>query len=306
MTSCNHERFIAEAIESVLQQDFKDLELIIVDDASTDASRQIIERYAEQDPRIRVISHERNLGISKGVNDGIDTARGKFVAQIDSDDVWVKEKLRKQLAILESNGNVIVWSEGELIGENGNSLGKTFSETYGSLTSNKSGAIFQDLIAGNYIFGSSLLFKRQNIGDLRYDEGLLYLNDYKFQLALARKCKFYFIAEPLAKYRVHGSNTLASSGPGIKMRRRRAYIEEIAIRRDAVRGYDGAVPAHTMAKVYASNGFCYGRLGENKEALRSYLRAIRSDPLSRSWIWLVQEGLGKVKSSARPWRSRDR
>ena len=224
MKSYNHESFITEAIESVLQQDFEDLELIIVDDASTDASRQIIERYAERDPRIRVIFHERNLGISKVVNDGIDAARGKFVAQIDSDDVWMRQKLRKQLAILESNENVIVWSEGELIGENGHSLGKTFSETYGRLTSNKSGAIFQELLEGPYIFASSLLYKRQDIGDLRYDEGLLYLNDYKFELELARKYKFYFFAEPLAKYRY----TAAIRSPVQGQKQRCDYAEPLS------------------------------------------------------------------------------
>jgi glycosyltransferase involved in cell wall biosynthesis len=70
----NHERHVEEAIKSVLRQDFEDLELIIVDNASTDTSRQITERYAEQDPRIRVIFQECNLGISKVVNDGIDAA----------------------------------------------------------------------------------------------------------------------------------------------------------------------------------------------------------------------------------------
>src|SRR5665647_3930572 len=99
MQTWNSERFIAEAIESVLGQDFADIELIIVDDGSTDATRQIIERYAKQDPRIRAIFHERNLGMSKAWNDGIDAAKGKFIAHIDSDDVWVPNKLTKQLAV---------------------------------------------------------------------------------------------------------------------------------------------------------------------------------------------------------------
>ncbi|MGZ4893068.1 MAG: glycosyltransferase family 2 protein, partial [Halobacteriota archaeon] len=128
MKSYNHELYISEAIVSVLNQDFEDLELIIVDDASTDESRQIIERFAEQDPRIRVIFHEQNFGITRVVNDGIDAARGKFIAQIDSDDVWVTDKLRKQLAVVERDENVIVWSEGRLIDQNGRPLGKNFSE----------------------------------------------------------------------------------------------------------------------------------------------------------------------------------
>ena len=115
MGTWNQERFIAEAIESVLGQDFEDLELIIVDGASTDETRKIIDRYAQQDPRIRVIFQERNMGISGACNDGIEAAKGKFVANIDSDDVWVPDKLTKQLAVLERDEDLIVWSEGGLL-----------------------------------------------------------------------------------------------------------------------------------------------------------------------------------------------
>ncbi|MGZ4928657.1 MAG: glycosyltransferase family 2 protein [Halobacteriota archaeon] len=289
MKSYNHERYIAEAIESVLRQDFEDLELIIVDDASTDASRQIIERYAEQDPRIRLIFHERNLGISKVVNDGIDVARGKFIAQIDSDDVWVRDKLRKQLAVLENNENLIVWSEGELIDENGRPLGKSFSEMCSRFPKKKSGDIFQELLAGPYIFGTSLLYKRQNVGDLRYDERLLYLNDYKFELELARDYQFHYIAEPLAKYRIHGKNALVGSDPHAEERRRRGYIEEISVRQEALRRYNHEVPNVVMAKIYASDGLCYGRVGKNKQALNSLLRSIRSNPYS--WLNLVYSAI---------------
>ncbi len=137
MQTWNSEQFIGEAIESVLGQDFEDLELIIVDGASTDATRQIIERYAKQDPRIRAIFHERNLGISSACNDGIEAAKGKFIAQIDSDDVWVADKLTKQLAVLERDEDLIVWSEGEIIDHAGRSIGKSFSERLGNNQSDK-------------------------------------------------------------------------------------------------------------------------------------------------------------------------
>src|SRR5665647_2754849 len=93
MPSYNHEEFVSESIESVLGQDFDNLELIIVDDASTDSSRQIIQKYAEEDTRIRVILHEANRGIAKTLNDGTEAAKGKFIAIIASDDVWARDKL---------------------------------------------------------------------------------------------------------------------------------------------------------------------------------------------------------------------
>lgn len=282
LKSYNHGRYIAEAIESVVSQDYEDLELIIVDDASTDASRQIIERYADEDPRIRVIFHERNLGISKVVNDGIDAARGTFIAQIDSDDVWVREKLRKQLAVLESDENLIVWSEGKLIDENGRSTGKRFSQIARSVSKKKSGDLFQTLLSGNYIFGSTLIYKKTNLSDLRYDEYFSYNNDYKFLLELARNYKFYCVAEPLAKYRMHGKNTLVGSGSRAEERRRRAYREEILIRQQALLKYETALPDSVKARIYASIGFNYNQLREYKKARSFYLQAIRSSPRSLS------------------------
>ncbi|MGZ4848872.1 MAG: glycosyltransferase family 2 protein, partial [Halobacteriota archaeon] len=122
MKSYNHERFIAEAIESVLRQSFDDFELLIVDDASTDRSHEIIEGYRNEDSRIRTLFHTENLGITPVVNDGIDASKGTFIAQIDSDDVWREDKLQKQMDVLASNENLLVWSEGEIIDRNGRVL----------------------------------------------------------------------------------------------------------------------------------------------------------------------------------------
>ncbi len=128
MSSYNHEKFVSEAIESVLTQDFEDFELIIVDDASADTSRQIIQKYAAKDTRVRVILHETNRGISKTMNDGIMAAKGKFLTDIASDDVWMEDKLSKTLAVLESDEDLVVWTEAEIIDENGEPVGSTWSE----------------------------------------------------------------------------------------------------------------------------------------------------------------------------------
>ena len=280
MKSYNQEWYVSEAIESVLRQDFEDFELIVVDDASTDGSRSLIEHHARQDHRIRTIFHERNLGVTRVVNDGIDASTGKYIAQIDSDDVWVDCKLRKQLAVLARNEDLVVWSEGEVIDQHGNPLGTTFSELVRSTTKVKNGALFQTLLAGNYIFGSSLMYKKANIGDLRYDERLLYNNDYKFLLELARICEFCYIAEPLAKYRMHGKNALVGTGAAATKRRRIAYAEEIWIRQEALQLHRREIPDVTKAEIYASLGFCHMELGEYREAFGSYLQAIKHNPYS--------------------------
>ncbi|MGZ4863600.1 MAG: glycosyltransferase family 2 protein [Halobacteriota archaeon] len=290
MKSYNHELYISEAIVSVLNQDFEDLELIIVDDASTDKSRQIIERFAEQDSRIRVIFHEQNVGITRVVNDGIDAARGKFIAQIDSDDVWVTDKLRKQLTVVERDENVIVWSEGRLIDQNGQALGKNFSELVESASKKKSGDLFQTLLQGNYIFGSTLLYKRANLSDLRYDERFMYNNDYKFLLELARTYDFHYIAEPLAMYRIHGKNTLVGQGVEAEKRRLRAYVEEISILQEALQQHRSELPNATKADICATIGLRCWQLRKYREARNSYQEAIRFNP----WSWSTPAYLARI------------
>ena len=139
MPSYNHERFLTAAIESVLMQTLTDLELIIVDDSSKDSSKQIIEAFSKRDNRIKALFHERNMGISRTMNDCIEIATGKFIAFTASDDVWVQDKLRKQVELLKQNENLVVWSEGLIIDANDNPTGKFFTKMCRASKKKKSG-----------------------------------------------------------------------------------------------------------------------------------------------------------------------
>jgi tetratricopeptide (TPR) repeat protein len=163
----------------------------------------------------------------------------------------------------------------------------------GSTTKAKSGALFQTLLTGNYIFGSTLMYKKANLDGLRYDERLLYINDYKFLLELARICEFYYISEPLAKYRMHGKNTLAGSGAAATKRRRRAYAEEIWIRQEALHRHRREIPDVTKAEIYARFGLCHMELGECREAFSSFLQAIKYNPCSCSNLACIARSFGE-------------
>jgi glycosyltransferase involved in cell wall biosynthesis len=109
MIFLNAERFIAEAIESALAQDYGDIELILVDDGSAEACASIARSYAERfAPFVRYVQHEggKNRGMSASRNLGLSQARGEFVAFLDADDVWASHKLREQLAIIEAHPEV--------------------------------------------------------------------------------------------------------------------------------------------------------------------------------------------------------
>ncbi|WP_051372769.1 glycosyltransferase [Thermosynechococcus sp. NK55a] len=97
----NAERYVAEAIESILRQSFQDFEFIIIDDGSTDGSLDILKRYAARDPRIRLVSRE-NRGLVATLNEGIGLARGQWVARMDADDVALPERLALQVKHLEA------------------------------------------------------------------------------------------------------------------------------------------------------------------------------------------------------------
>lgn len=119
MTSYNHEKFIKESIESVLNQTFKDFELIIVDDCSTDASFDIIKSFS--DGRLTVIRNDQNKGPEYAFEILHKTAKGQFIAIADSDNVWEKDKLQKQVDFLKNNHNyAAVFTRVNIIDELGN------------------------------------------------------------------------------------------------------------------------------------------------------------------------------------------
>ena len=284
MPSYNHEKYISEAIESVFDQDIKDLELIIVDDYSKDNSVEIIESHQNNDDRIRAIFHDKNMGIAKTLNDGIDAAEGKFIAFIASDDIWLESKLEKQLSVLSSDEDLVVWSEGEIINESGIPTGVTFTQKYNASRRKKSGDIFEELLYGNYVFGSSLIAKKENIEDIKFDECLKYLNDYRFVVDLAKKYKYHFIQEPLAKYRIHGRNAILSD--------EKAWLQdEIIIGEYFLRRYGNELSSRLEANLVFRIGTAYSRLGKTTIAKRFFWKAINSNLLCKDNLFYLRFAL---------------
>jgi glycosyltransferase involved in cell wall biosynthesis len=290
MTSYNHEKYLTEAIESVLNQSFRDFELIIVDDASTDSSPKVIEEYARKDKRIRPFYHKSNMGISKTANDCLAEAKGKFVAFIASDDAWVKTKLERQLAKLEADESLIVWSEGEIIDENGIPSEETFTYRAGACSKKKSGNIFKELFFGNFILGQSIILKREFVKGTRFDEHLKYLNDYKFMVDLAHNHRFFFIEEPLTKYRVHEKSTFSA--------RKSAFGDLVLLDQYLLRKYGNEVPKSAKIHLLFSIGWGYSQLNEDQMARFFFLEAVKTIPSPstclRCLIYFLTTGKGYV------------
>ncbi len=289
MGSYNHEKYIAEAVENVLNQTFPDLELVIVDDGSTDNSPKIIQEYQKTDPRVHAFFHQENRGIPQTMNECLAAAQGKFVSFIGSDDLWVISKLEKQLAVLSVNEDLIVWSEGEVIDAQGAPNGAVFTEINACGNKPKSGRIFKEIICENYIFGQSALFKREFCRNLFFNRRLKYLSDFQFWADLAFEHEFLFMSEPLAKYRIHGKNTL--------FRDKSSWLKDrIYIRNYFLQRYGGTMSRHLKGTQYLRIGEAYAGLGRQDTAKRYFMKALRADFLSKQSILYFAYAFSAPKS----------
>ena len=104
----NGEAFVKEALESILNQSFKQFEIVVINDGSTDKTQEIVTRLASKDARIRLINHPKNSGLIPCLNEGLELAQGNYIARMDADDIAHPIRLQRQFEFLESNPQVIV------------------------------------------------------------------------------------------------------------------------------------------------------------------------------------------------------
>ena len=205
----NVEKYLAQAIKSVLAQTFTDFELVIVDDGSTDGSAAIYSSF--DDPRIRIIT-QKNRGLAGARNTGIRNARGAYIALLDSDDLWHPEKLERHVAHLEAHPRVgVSYCGSEFINERGESLNLFMAPRLNDIDA---GYILCRNPIGN---GSAPVFRAKVFEDIAFarntadgperwffDETFRYGEDIEcwMRIAALTEWRFQGIAEPLTLYRV--------------------------------------------------------------------------------------------------------
>jgi glycosyltransferase involved in cell wall biosynthesis len=265
----NHEKYVAQSMDSVLNQTFPDLELLITEDCSTDDSAKIIARYEQKDPRVHAVYHPKNMGVSKTVNDGLDRVNGKYICFLDSDDLWIENKLEKQLKTLNKDDSKILWSEGEVINSQGEKTGELVTQ-HMRLPPTKSGYLFEPLLKELIIYRQSMICRADYVKNIRFDPQFRYVNDHRFIVDLAVDHEFLFIPEILAKYRVHGTN-ISKEKPLVWAK------EKVLLREYFLRQYDNRMSNRTRADINYQIGFYIAQLGKNKEAKKYYLEALKID-----------------------------
>lgn len=191
------------AIDAVLAQTVRELELIVIDDGSTDASPELIERACARDPRVRALPMGRNVGIARSLNEGLRAARAPVVAVQDADDYSAPERLACQLAVLDDDPEVaVVGTRMHEVDEAGRPLAPR--------TSFASGDVRDVLMRFNPIPNTSAAMRRDAVlGAGGYDSRYRYAMEYDLWLRLAERWKLVALEEPLST-RVMGSANVAA------------------------------------------------------------------------------------------------
>jgi len=204
----NQEEYVSQAIEGVLGQTYSDLELVIVDDCSTDRSLDIAREYELKDRRVRVMRHSTKSGAPKSINDGLYSTAGEFVAICASDDLWEPHKLSLQLEILNSGKNLhLVYSDASIMDDKGRMTGQYFSQLYYPTGNRFSGNLFNALLERNFICASTVLLRRSSIVSYPFwNEELRQTADWLYWIEASKKYDFYYIPQLLVRYRVHSRN----------------------------------------------------------------------------------------------------
>ena len=306
MAAYNAAQFLRQAVVSVLAQTYRDFELIVVDDASSDDSLSILESFG--DPRMRIIRHRSNVGAALSRNDALDLARGEFVAIMDADDLCGPTRLEQQVAFLDANP--LVGLVGCGVYDNIDASGGVL---YTSHLPEDNETIQRTLVEQWCFLHPSIMFRKalqELVGG--YRKAFEPAEDHDFILRIVEHCQAHNLCEPLVSYRLNPRglsviahqyiNELGDAAMRLALRRRSGKPEDLDAEMDRLhelkrrgevpRGLAGALQMWRNS-MYSANryyGFgcrelCADRL---EKARRCFVRSLRTNGLFvKSWIGLT-------------------
>jgi glycosyltransferase involved in cell wall biosynthesis len=262
----NAERFIVDTVNSVLDQTFQDLEVIVVDDGSKDGTVAALERFGN---RIRV--HEQaNGGVAKARNTGVALAKGSWIAFLDADDLWLPEKVEHQLRLTDVP---MTYTDRFNIGARGD-----LPELQSLVTPMHAGDLFVPLLReGNFIANTSVMIRRELFEKMGgFYTGLNGTEDWDLWIRVAERHHIGFVPEPLVKYRFHEGSI---SRNYVRMSRERTMVISRALALERGKTLDWMTRRQIWAETWRTNGWDAGRSGARLNALADYARAAMAWPL---------------------------
>ena len=277
--SYNAARYLSQAIDSALNQTFQDFEIIIIDDGSTDNTREIVERYLKRAPdKIRYI-YQDNQGLARARNTGLRHARGEYVALLDADDVWLPARLEETVKILDADSSAgIAHANITRISETGDKL-----DTPRRDARYLSGYIFENIFLRDaHLSCPTVLFRRKCCEEVGgFDPGLTRLGceDRELWLRISQKFKIQYIDKVLALYRVSGKSM---SQDKEKMMQARMYVIDKFCPAD---GGNRQLRRKALAKIHHDLGDELLFEQKFKDSQRQYFKSITLNPFS-AWSWI--------------------
>lgn len=217
----NTEKYLTDCLNSLITQTYKNIEIIIVNDGSTDKSKQIISRFIKKHSNIKVIENSKPSGSGEvASNTGIKNAKGKYIAIMDSDDISMPERISVQVDYLENNSDVFLVSSSAFVINEDNEVIKEFN------VGMSSDLIFKKLYLNNSIINSSVMFRLSEIAGNFYQIKYPFYNDYySWFYYLSKHKKFFTLNNKLVKYRI---NLKSSTRSNLK----RNFLISYAIKND--------------------------------------------------------------------------
>ena len=307
MPVLNGERFIGEAIQSIVDQDYPNLEFVVVDDGSTDGTVEEIDRFRPK-LDIRYVRHETPRGIAASVNDGLRHASGDLIGFLDSDDAWFPDFLKTQTKYLEEHPDVgMVHSDFQTTDVEGKVIEESVAVCRGRGL-RPSGHVFPKLFMDSFIVGNSVLIRRECFDRLgMFDESLPW-GDYHMWLRIARHYKIDYVAKVLTKYRQHQTQTTRSKtyerpdDPPLPLQ----AIEKLLADHPDIRQELGETTIrHRIASFYFDRAYGWFTGGEPINARLCVRRALRLWPTNPRYLTLYAAsflGPSQRRAARGAWR----
>ena len=278
----NSDKYICEAIDSVLSQTCKDYEIIIIDDGSTDNTKNLI---AENYPTVRYF-YSKNKGVSSARNIGISIAQGEFIAFLDADDKWLPEKLEKQLALFENDHQVgMVFTENYYFDEHGLKEIKIFKRKllmYGNIVRN--------IFLNSYVVTSTVMVRKSVFDDVGlFEEGLAIAEDDNMWMRICLKNRIELLDEPLILYRItEGSLSRDNSFQNL-IQAVRKHIEIIMNKYQAIYKCLGkSTIRQKYSQVYFMEAYLYFRQNKYRESRSGFFKSYIYYPFKlKSMLYLI-------------------
>jgi len=269
----NYGHYIEEAIDSVLAQTYKDYEIIVVDDGSTDNTEEVVSKYG---PKIKYI-YQENQGLSAARNTGIKKSNGEYIAILDSDDLWFPWKLEKQMKLFEANSVLgLVYSDGFAFSEKG-----VFDDfLFGENTNFYRGRVFDKLLLNNFISCPSALVKRDCFNKVGlFDTSLDACEDWDMWLRISLYYEIDYVNEPLVKHREHKGS----------MHTKAEMMEEAALKVlnkiFLQKNISFILKRKAYSKIYLISGDRYYNVGKLGKSRNRFFKSLLFYPLSfKPWI----------------------